>query len=368
MDWQETNHEQARALAEAHVEASVVDRELASTWDGALFRRLGAAGLLGLAVPREYGGAGATAQALCAAMAGFGAGGSDAGLALAWAAHTLGCMAPIARLGSEAQRRRHLPGLCTGERLGGWAHEDDPDAPTRASRRAGGWRLDGRKVRVVNAPVAGLFVITAITGETRSAFLVERDAPGLSIGPRLATSGMRTATISQIVLEGCEVDEQALLGSEGAGVASCRLVQRWERGCMLAPWLGLLRGALACSVTQARARREYGVLLAQSQSLRARLADLRIRLELCERLLARAAWQLDHQGEDADRDLAVARLFVGEGVQIIVREAAEICAPQALELGHPLERLARDLPLVGLLGVRDDVLRSIIAGSLLGLG
>lgn len=368
MNQHEAFREQARAFAEAEVAGSVVVRDRAAAWGEGLLRAMGAAGLLGLVLPRAYGGAEGSAEALCGAMAGFGEGGGDAGLALAWGAHTLACAVPIVMLGSEAQRRRHLPGLCSGERIGGWAYDDGPGAPTRATRCADGWVLEGRKLRVVNAPIAALFVVSAITREGRSTFLVERDTPGLSIGSRMTSSGMRTATIAEVVLERCEVPEQALLAPEGAGLATVRLVQRWERGCMLAPWLGLLRAALAQTVGFARDHHELGVPLAHSQALRARLADLRIRLELCERLQARAAWQLDHRAEHADRDLAVARLFVGESVTAIVRDAAELCAPQALELGHAIERLVRDAPLAGLLGVRPDLLRSSIAGSLLGLG
>lgn len=368
MDPHEPYREEVRARAEAEIAGSVVTRDSSSSWDGRLFRLMGTTGLLGLVTPRAFGGVEGSAQALYAAMAGFGARTADAGLALAWGAHTLGCAIPLGLLGSEAQRRRYLPGLCTGERVGGWAHDDCQHAPTHATRRAHGWVLVGRKAQVVNGPVGDIFLVTADTGEGPSVFVIERGAPGLSMGPRTRTSGMRTATIGELVLDGCEVGEDDLLGPEGAGHAVYRLIQRWERGCMLAPWLGLLRATLTRSVTHAREEREHGMTLAHSQSLRAHLADMRIRLELCERLQARATWQLDHRAEHADRDLAVARLFVGESIAAIVRGAADICAPYSLELGHPIERLVRDAPLAGLLAVRSDVLRSIIAGSLLGLG
>lgn len=362
-----------RDLAQ-EIAGTVVARDREARWDGALLRRLGAAGLL------AAGDAATPAAALCAALTGLGEGCGDGGLALAWGAHTLGCAVPIARLGSEAQRRRHLPGLHRGEQVGAWAHREAAVAgertgvTTRARRRPGGWTLTGRKTWVVNGPVADVLIVTAVTDPSRgaagvSSFIVERDAPGLAFGPRVASAGARTAEIAELVLDGCELGEHGLLADEGAGLTrTLRLVQRWERGCMLAPWLGILRAALARTVDFVGGALQFGEPLARSQAVRARLADMRIRLELCERLQARSAAQLDQGDEAGERELAAARLFIGAALAEVARDAASICGPEAQALGHPLERLARDLPLAGLLGVSDDLLRSIVAGALLGLG
>lgn len=360
--------------------ATLAARERASCPDAGVFRRLGAAGLLGAVWPRAYGGAGGSAQGLCAAAIELGEGSGDAGLVLAWAAHTLACGAPIWQLGEHSQRQRHLPGLAAGTRIGAFAHEERPLAgdpigvQTRALRRGGGFVLRGRKTWVVNAPIADIFVVTAVTDPGLgaagiSSFVVERGAPGLSVCPRIAMSGVPTAAIADVVLDHCEVGRESLLGGEGGGLLrTCRVVRRWERGLGLAPWLGLLRGAVSHSLAHAREFVRLGAPLADSQALRARLADMRIRLALCEQLQARSAWQLDQGDLASERDLAVARLFLGESVAAIVRDAASICAPQALELTHPIARLGRDAPFAGRLGVEPDLLRSIIAGSLLGLG
>lgn len=359
---------------------SLAARERAGCPDGAVMRRIGAAGLLGAVFPRSYGGAGCTAQALCEAVIELGESAGDAGLALAWAAHTLACGAPIWRLGSEAQRRRYLPELAAGRRVGAWAHDEralvgDPvGVQARALRRGSGWVLTGRKTWVVNAPIADIFVVTACTEAGRgaagvSSFIVERGMPGLMVGPRIATAGVPTAAIADVVFEHCELGPERLLGAEGGGLSrTCQVVRRWERGLGLAPWVGLVRGALAHSLAHAQDFVRVGARLAESQALRARLADMRIRVALCEHMQGRSAWQLDHAGAGSARELAVGRLFLGEAVAAIVREAASVCAPQALELGHPVGRLVRDVGFAGRLGVEADVLRSIIAGSMLGLG
>lgn len=369
--------EQARAFAEREIAGSVGARDREARWDPALFSRMGEAGLLGALFPREHGGGAWSAIEFAQAMIGLGEGSGDGGLALAWAAHTLGCGVPIWLEGHVEQRRRHLPGLCSGATLGAWAHGErgvagDPvGVQTRATRQAGGWLLAGRKTWVVNAPHADLFVVTALTDPARgrggvSAFVVERDAPGLFVEPRIETAGVRTVGIAELVLDGCAVPEDSLLGAEGEGLRAWRAVQRWERGCLLAPWLGLARAALAQAVAHARAHVQFGASLADSQSARARLADMKIRLDLCERLQLRAAWQLEGGDRHAERDLVVARLFAGESLAWIAGEAARLCAPLRFE--HALERLSRDARFAGLLGVGDDVLRSILAGAMLGLG
>lgn len=370
----------ARAFAEREVAGSVAARDREARWDRALLRRLGDEGLLGCVLPREFGGGGRSAGELVAAMIGFGEGSGDAGLALAWAAHTLGCALPIARLGTAEQRRRHLPGLASGERVGGWAHAERPTAgdpvgvQTTATRTADGWLLSGRKIGVVHAAHADVFVVSAVTAPARqrrgiSTFLVERGAPGLYVAPRGEPAGARTAAIGELVLDRCPVPEDSLLGPEGEGLRlTWRLVQRWERGCAAAAWLGLSRAALARAVALVRGRVRHGAPLAGSQVVRGRLAELKIRVELCERLLARGARLLDEEDADAEQELVGARLFLADSVALIARELASLDGPLAGEPEPAIERLARDAPFSELLGVHVDVLRSILAGAVLGLG
>lgn len=372
--------EQARAFAGRVVAGSVDERDREARWDRALFRRLGEEGLLAAVLPREFGGGGRPAADLVEAMLGFGEGSGDAGLALGWAAHTLGCGLPLARLGGAEQRRRHLPGLASGERVGSWAHAERPSAgdpvgvQTRAIRTADGWLIEGRKIGVVHAAHADVFVVSAVTEPARgrrgiSTFLVERGAPGLFVAPRGEPAGPRTAAIGELVLDRCPVPEDSLLGPPGEGLRlTWGLVQRWERGCGAAAWLGASRAALARAAELARRRVRFGASLAGSQVVRGRLAELKIRVELCERLLARGARLLDADEPGGERELVSARLFLADSVAVIARELAGLDAPLAAEPEPALARLARDAPFCGLLGVDVDVLRSILAGAVLGLG
>lgn len=370
----------ARAFAEQDIAGSVAARDRASRWDGDLFRRMGTAGLLGAGFPRSHGGGDLGALDVSHLLRGFGEGSGDAGLGLAWVTHAFGCGVPILRFGTEAQRRRYLPPLARGEWIGGLAHAEPQTAndpfgiQTRASRRGGRWILRGQKTWVVNGSVGHVFVVTAVTNPDRqkegvSTFLVENDAPGLRIGRRIETAGMRTATIAELAFDDCELPEGNLLGAEGSGLThTYRLIQRWQRGSLFAPWIGLLRSLLEQSIAHARERFQLGRPVAHFQSIRATLADMKIRYELCQRLQARAAWQLDRADISADRDLAVARLFLSESVARMTRDAAQIHGAQGVEVGRLTERLARDAAVVGHLGEGSDILRSVIAGALLHLG
>lgn len=368
------SHDQARAFAERAVAPTTASRDRDARWDPALFRELGGAGLLGAPLAREHGGAGLGALALQGLMRGFGEGAGDAGLALAWAAHTGGCALPIERAGSAAQRRRYLPPLASGEWTGALAHDErhtlaDPlGVQTRAVRRGDRWVLRGRKTSVINGPVADVFLVTATTASGLSAFLLDRGAPGLAIGRPLDTHGMRTATIAEIVLDDCVIPECDILGPEGAGLAMYQHFQRWERACMLAPWCGLLAALLAESVAAAREQVRFGRSMACAQRVRAALADMKIRLELGRGLQARAAAHLDAGDASGARDIAVARLFLSGSIAQLTRAAAQIHGPRGAERGGLAERLLRDAAVAAHIGDGDEVLRSVIAGALLGLG
>jgi hypothetical protein len=379
LEAREARDDEARAFAEEEIAPTVAGRDREARWEPDLFRRMGERGLLGAALPGVYGGGDRSAIAVSREQSAFAEGSGDAGLALAWLAHSFGCALPILRFGTEVQRRRFLPALARGEWIGGVAHKErEGEGPTgvavRAERRRDRWILRGEKTLVVNGAVGHVFVVTAVTDPARgkdgvSTFLVVRGARGLEIGRRIETSGLRTAVIGELSFHDCEVPEDALLGPEGTGLThTYRLIQRYERAYLFAPWIGLMRALLDRSVAEAREHCELGRPLARSQSVRAVIADMRIRYELCRRLAAHAAFQLDHAGPSAERDIATARLYLAESVAFLTRAALSIHGPRALEAGSLAERIHRDAAAVGLVGESDDRLRSVIAGAILHLG
>lgn len=358
----------ARGLGD-DLAATVVERDREHRWNDGFFAALGRGELLAAAAPDA-----SPPEALCALLQAFAERSGDAGAGLAWGAHLAGCVRPLVAFGSEAQRRRHLPGLLDGARVGAWAHHERgaADVPwavtTRAARRGGGWVLDGAKARVVNGGAADLYVVTAVTDASRgargaSAFLVERSAPGLRVTPCPPAAGLRTARFADVTLVACEVPGDALLGPAGEGLTRVGAVaRRWTRACLDASWVGHLGALVARSVALAASRGGAGHPL-----VRAALADLRIAWELARRTHARAARCLadDARCDADDRAGAAASLFVARAVARVAAEAARLAGPDADPL---VERLQRDAAARAHVAEPDELLRALVASSLLDLG
>jgi len=362
----------ARRFGEESLLPSVIERDQGRIWRRALFEQMGRAGLLGAPLPSAYGGGGRGALETSLMLEGFGSGACDAGLALAWGAHTLLCGAPIAALGTPEQQRRALPDLATGARVAAFA-ADEPDPVrlrTRAERRGSAFVLTGEKAFVINAPEAHLFVITAVTDPERgadgvSAFLVDRSAAGLHVAARSDLAGMRTATIGALTLDACEVSGEALLGPLGGGLTHVvRVARLWERALLLSPWLGLMRAMIDRSARHARDRIDLGRPVSTFQTTRARLADMTIRLELSRRMIHRAASEIDRSEPDMGH-AALAKLFVAQRARESANDALQIHGLSGLSPDAHVERWARDAMWLSLVGGSTEHLCSVAAAHIL---
>ena len=251
--------DRGRVLGRTLAEPTVVERDRQASWHPALFRALAGSGLTGLLVPTGYGGLGLSVLEAVALLEGFGEGSTDAGLALAVGAHGVLCGAPIAALGTAAQRDRYLPGIATGERLGALALSELDGGATAggtggtggtgvAAEGAGaGWRLSGHLRRVLNGVHADHFLLTAGTAAGgRIAFLLDRGTPGLAVVPQRESGVLRTATFAELTLAGCPVGADAVLGTPGAaGRELVPLLAALDRTCpevLKTPSLTLVTG------------------------------------------------------------------------------------------------------------------------------
>lgn len=367
---------EAEEFARREVAPSAPARDRESRWDPEVFRRMGAAGLLGGPIPQEYGGAGLSAPEFFSLQLGFGRGCEDLGLTWSWAVHSLQCAAPIWRLGTSEQRERLLPEMCSGETVAAFADREPDDADTsngiatRAVSAGDRWRLDGVKHGVIHAPFADLFVCTALTSvepPVVSAFLVERDTPGVTVLAPAETIGVRTAPAATVVMRSCEVSHENLLGSDEASSGRARTLARlWERALARGPWVGLLETLTTRAIERLRSYPGLGRPAASTQSLRAALTDMRIGVEVCRRLELRAASLLQRGDRDAHRAAAVAALRVSEYARSITGQALDINADADDQ--ELTARAYRDVTFLSCLSEPHDVLRSVIAGSLLNLG
>lgn len=304
-------------LAGDHLDADREGRFNRAGWDAC-----GRFGVFGMPIPQDYGGLGLGLSALLAVMEGLGYGTRDQGLLFSINAHLWTNSIPILLYGTEAQKNRYLPGLSSGALVGAnGASEPDSGSDvfamrTSARRDGDEYVLNGTKTFVTNAPVADLAVVYATidpalgpTGIT--AFIVERAAGRMRVGSKFDKLGLRTSPMAELVFDACRVPAENRLGREGRGVQVFESSMEWERGCILATCLGVMRRQLEACVAHARSRRQFGKPIGKFQSVANRIVDMKVRLETCRPLVYQIG-RLKDQNKPATQQAAIAKLYVSE--------------------------------------------------------
>jgi alkylation response protein AidB-like acyl-CoA dehydrogenase len=330
--------------------------------------------LLGLPVPPEYGGLGASAVTIAAALEGLGYGCSDNGLIFSLGAQMWACEMPLVHFGTEEQKQRYLPALCDGSLIA--AHgmtepESGSDAfslRTTVSSRDGSWILNGSKAFVTNAPESDLFVVFATTDRNLgfgglSAFLVPRDAPGLTVGAPYSKMGLRTSHLSELFFSDCQIPAEARLGGEGAGMAIFVTSMRWERSLILAPAVGTMRRQLEGCVRYARERSQFGQPIGSFQSVSNRIVEMKLRLETSHLMLYRMASLLD-DGSATDLDASLTKLHLSESFVQSSLDAQQIYGGYGYLTEMGVERDLRDALGGRLYSGTSDMQRNVIARHL----
>lgn len=338
------------------------------------WNKCAAFGIQGLPVPEDLGGGGADALAIVVALEALGYGCGDNGLIFALNAQMWSCEIPILRFGTANQKRRYLPGLCNGSLIGVQAMtepgsgSDAFSLTTSAERRGDGWVLNGSKIFITNAPVADLFVIFASTDRSQgfaglSAFLVERDARGLTRGTPFNKMGLRTALMSELTLTNVEVAGDCLLGPAGAGMAIFNSSMDWERSFILASALGTMQRQLERSVARARQRQQFGQAIGKFQSVANRIVDMKVRFETGRLLLYRLAW-LRTNGKPAALESAMVKLYLSECFVQSSLDAVQIHGAAGYMADTELERDVRDAIGSRIYSGTSEIQRTIVARGL----
>lgn len=316
------------------------------------WRRAGKLGLLGLCVPREYGGGGLGALDTAIRVAAFGEGCTDMGLVFAAGAHLFACLTPLAAYGGEALKARLLPRLCSGELIAGnavteaEAGSDVGAVAVRAVRDGDAYVLDGTKTFVSNATVADVF-LTYATVDPRAGFLgvtcfaVPRSAPGITVGEPLRKMGLTSCPAAAVTFDGCRVPVHHMVGEEGQGSAIFQHSMSWERTCLFAGYVGMMRRLIDRCVGHAKTRRQFKRPIAEFQAVSHKIADMRLRLEAARLLLFRACRLLD-QGRADPLAIALAKLAISEGVVKTALDSVQIFGGRGYLTGDGIEESLRD--------------------------
>ena len=336
-------------------------------------KALGELGALGILVGEEYGGAAMDSLAVAVAVEEIAR--YDGSLALTVASHNGLGTSHIRVFGNDAQRKRYLPKLATGEWLGGWgltepgSGSDAAAMKTTAVRRDDRWILNGSKMFITQGTVGQIFVVLALTEPDRrqkgiTAFIVEKGTPGFSQRAIHGKLGMRSSDTGELILENVELPDSQRLGELGMGFVNTLQILDRGRITIGALSIGLARGALEESTQYAKERRAFGKAISDFDAIRWMLADIQTELQAARLLVHRAAVLAD-RGRPYGREASMAKLFASEAATRACNKAVQIHGGYGYTREFPVERYLRDAKLCEIGEGTSEVQRTVISRELL---
>lgn len=377
---QELVRANVRKIAEERIvpRAGEIDKTGEYPWD--LLELFKQQVLLGLSVPEEYGGSGADMLTYCLVVEEVAR--ACASTSLIIAAQELGLM-PILLGGSEEQKRKYLPRIAKGEYICAFgltepnAGSDAGGIRTRAKREGDEYVLNGNKCFITNGGIADVYVIFAKTGPDAglkgiSAFIVEKDTPGFSVGKQEDKMGIKGSATAELILEDVRVPAANLLKREGAGFGIAMQTLDMTRPGIGAQALGIAQGALDCAVAYARERKQFGQTIGSFQGIQFMLADMSTRVEAARQLLYKSASLIGNSKElgvapsEVTRFSAMAKLFASDTAMQVTTDAVQILGGYGYMKEYPVERMMRDAKITQIYEGTNQIQRLVIGKCLVG--
>jgi alkylation response protein AidB-like acyl-CoA dehydrogenase len=368
--------EAARDFALRELNHRLQERDRSAEFDRGGWDKCAKFGVQGLPIPNEYGGSSADPLTTVGVLESLGHGCRDNGLLFSINAQMWTLEVPLRDFGNEEQKRRYLPGLCSGDLIGGNAMSEPGSGSdayslrTTAERRGERYRLNGSKVFVTNGPIGDLFVVFATVDRAKgpngvSCFLVEKGFPGFKVGNKIDKMGLRTSPMAELFFDDCEVPVENRLGQEGNGKNLFTHSMTWERSCILASAVGTMERLLQASISYARERRQFGQAIGKFQLVATKIVDMKARLEEARASLYRTAW-LRARGRSAFLEAALTKLTISENWVRCAEDALQIHGGYGYMSEYEIERELRDALGSRLYSGTSEIQRTIVA-ALLGL-
>lgn len=369
---QELFRNSVRAFAQREIVPIADECEAAGRYPVHLFRKAGAAGLLGIRFAPEYGGSGAdtVTSALLAEELAYHSGGITLGLYV----HVYLALMSVAFFGSAEQKQAYLAPGIAGTKVGAWGFAE-PDAGsdpgsirTRAVRDGDSYVVNGTKMFITNGTLADFVVVVAVTAPERgvkglSLLLIDRGTPGFSVGNKLATLGMRSAETAELIFADCRVPVSNRLGEENAGFAAALKTLTEGRIVAAAFATGMARAALDAALAHARQRQQFGQPIGKFQGLGWLLSDMAVKCEAARWLTYHAAWRAA-RGLPHIKEASMAKLYATEALTHIAGQAVQIHGGAGFLMEHPIQRIYRDCKLLEIGEGTSQIHRNIIAAQL----
>ena len=362
-----------RDFTENEIAPITAETDRTSTYPAETIDKLFDCGVMGMAVPKEYGGAGA--DLLSAAICVEEISKACASTGDIVATHNGLCCAPILENGTEEQKKKYLPMLTKGHKVGAFALTEsnagsDASKGTTTARLEGDkYILNGSKIFITNGYVAEIFVVFAMTDPSKgtrgiSAFIVEKNFPGFSIGKHEEKLGLHGSPTSEIVFTDCEVPKENLLGQEGKGFRIAMATLDGGRIGIAAQALGIAEGAMQEAINFTKTREQFGRPIAKFQNTQFEIADMHVGIE-AGRLLTYKAAKIKDTGARVTLDAATAKLFCSELAMKVTTKAVQLHGGYGYTKDYPVERMMRDAKITEIYEGTSEIQRVVISGNIL---
>jgi alkylation response protein AidB-like acyl-CoA dehydrogenase len=374
-DEQELIRRTAREFTDAEIVPSARQRSRDHRFDLDLVAKLADQGYLGAIVPREYGGAGLDYRTYGLVVEEIGRG--DSSMRTVVSVQTSLVCSVILKFGTEEQKRRWLPALCSGEVLGCFAltepdtGSDAANQKTRATKVDGGWRISGAKMWISLGNHAGLALVFAQTDPAlghkgTACFLVETDQDGFRPAPIDHKMGLNAADTAEIALDEVFAADDAVLGEVGQGFKVAMTALDSGRFSVASSCVGVCRACLEESVRYAREREQFGRPIASFQLVQAMIAEMRMRTDAARMLVWRAGWLKD-TGQPNTTETSIAKLYASEAAVWCANEAIQVHGGAGYADDHPVERHFRDVRVTTLYEGTSQIQKLIIGRAETGI-
>ncbi|EOQ02227.1 acyl-CoA dehydrogenase AcdA [Bacillus cereus] len=361
-----------RDFAKNEVAPTAAERDEEERFDRELFDQMAELGLTGIPWPEEYGGIGSDYLAYVIAIEELSRVCASTGVTLS--AHTSLAGWPIFKFGTEEQKQKFLRPMAEGKKIGAYgltepgSGSDAGGMKTIAKRDGDHYILNGSKIFITNGGIADIYVVFVLTDpESKqrgtSAFIVESDTPGFSVGKKESKLGIRSSPTTEIMFEDCRIPVENLLGGEGQGFKVAMQTLDGGRNGIAAQAVGIAQGALDASVEYARERHQFGKPIAAQQGIGFKLADMATDVEAARLLTYQAAW-LESEGLPYGKESAMSKVFAGDAAMKVTTEAVQVFGGYGYTKDYPVERYMRDAKITQIYEGTQEIQRLVISRML----
>ncbi|ARK32794.1 acyl-CoA dehydrogenase [Halalkalibacter krulwichiae] len=372
-DEQEMICKMVREFAMKEVAPSAAQRDEEERFDRHIFDKMAELGLTGIPWPEKYGGIGADYMSYCIAVEELSRVCASTGVTLS--AHTSLAGWPIYKFGTEEQKQTYLRALAEGTKIGAYgltepgSGSDAAAMKTTAVRDGDHYVLNGSKIFITNGGVAEIYVVFAVTDSSArhkgvSAFIVDSDTAGFSVGKKEQKLGIRSSPTTTIVFEDCRVPAENRLGAEGEGFKIAMMTLDGGRNGIAAQAVGIAQGALDAANAYARERKQFGKSIGAQQGVAFKLADMATKIEASRLLTYQAAWK-ESEGYPYGLESAMSKLFAGDTAMEVTVEAVQVFGGYGYTKEYPVERFMRDAKITQIYEGTNEIQRLVISKMLL---